>query len=143
MCSAPVGAQCPLTSSLGDFLGYRNWIWYPGFSPVLVSIALPFAFHISMFSIHSSSSAIGFHSYIFYGGGVCTPATNPPPYSKLETGTMVIGYPKRLRYHGGGVTLVIFKYITLYTFVGHGGALVEAITLNRRVVGSTPALAAM
>ena len=26
---------------------------------------------------------------------------------------------------------------------GHGGALVEAITLNRRVVGSTPALAAM
>ena len=28
-------------------------------------------------------------------------------------------------------------------FVGHGGALVEAITLNRRVVGSTPALAAI
>src|SRR6218665_37982 len=27
--------------------------------------------------------------------------------------------------------------------VGHGGALVEATTLNRRVVGSTPALAAM
>src|SRR6218665_257266 len=26
---------------------------------------------------------------------------------------------------------------------GHGGALVEPITLNRRVVGSTPALAAM
>ena len=25
--------------------------------------------------------------------------------------------------------------------MGHGGALVEAITLNRRVVGSTPALA--
>ena len=33
--------------------------------------------------------------------------------------------------------------IYLPTFVGHGGALVEAITLNRRVVGSTPALAAM
>src|SRR6218665_285803 len=27
--------------------------------------------------------------------------------------------------------------------VGHGGALVEAITINRRVVGSTPVLAAM
>ena len=27
--------------------------------------------------------------------------------------------------------------------MGHGGALVEAITLNQRVVGSTPALAAM
>ena len=30
-----------------------------------------------------------------------------------------------------------------YIRVGHGGALVEAITLNRRIVGSTPALAAM
>ena len=29
-----------------------------------------------------------------------------------------------------------------YYIVGRGGALVEAITLNRRVVGSTPALAA-
>ena len=27
--------------------------------------------------------------------------------------------------------------------VGHGGALVETIAFNRRVVGSTPALAAM
>jgi len=27
--------------------------------------------------------------------------------------------------------------------VGHGGALVESIAFNRRVVGSTPALAAM
>src|SRR6218665_1762230 len=72
MGSAPVGAQYPLTSSLGEFLGYRDWLWYPGLSPVLVSIALPFAFHISVFSIHSSSPAIGFHSSIFYGGGICT-----------------------------------------------------------------------
>ena len=28
-------------------------------------------------------------------------------------------------------------------WVGHGGALVESIAFNRRVVGSTPALAAM
>src|SRR6218665_1169317 len=55
MGSAPVGAQCPLTSSLGEFLGYTDWLWYPRLSPVLVSIALPFAFHISVFSIHSSS----------------------------------------------------------------------------------------
>ena len=65
MGSAAVGAQCPLTSSLGEFLGYRDWLWYPGLSPVLVSIALPFAFHISVFSIHSSSHAIEFHSSIF------------------------------------------------------------------------------
>src|SRR6218665_3993421 len=38
---APVGAQCPLTSSLGEFLGCRDWLWYHGLSPVLVSIALP------------------------------------------------------------------------------------------------------
>jgi len=58
MGSAPAGAQCPLTSSLGEFLGYRDWLWYPGLSPVLVPIALPFAFHISVFSIHSSSPAM-------------------------------------------------------------------------------------
>src|SRR6218665_1755792 len=68
MGSAPVGAQCPLTSSLGEFLGDWDWLWYPGLSPVLVSIALPFAFHFLVFSIHSSSPAIGFHSSIFHGG---------------------------------------------------------------------------
>src|SRR6218665_3212430 len=73
MGSAPVGSQCLLTSSLGEFLGYRDWLWYPGLSPVLVATALPSAFHISVFSIHASSPAIGFHSSIFYGGGICTP----------------------------------------------------------------------
>ena len=29
------------------------------------------------------------------------------------------------------------------SMVGHGGALVESLAFNRRVVGSTPALAAM
>src|SRR6218665_526319 len=70
---APVGAECPLTSSLGECLGYWDWLWYPGLSPVLVSIALPFAFHISVFPIHCSSPAIGFHSSIFHGGRICTP----------------------------------------------------------------------
>src|SRR6218665_1269851 len=99
MGSAPVGAQCPLTSALGEFLGYRDWLWYPGLLLVLVSIALPFAFHISMFSIHSSSPAIGFHSSIFLWWRYLHPTTNP--YSRLGTGTTVIGYPERLRYHGG------------------------------------------
>src|SRR6218665_1551696 len=56
MGSAPVGAQCPLASSLGEFLGYMDWLWYPGLSPMLVSIALPFTFHISVFFIPFSSS---------------------------------------------------------------------------------------
>ena len=33
--------------------------------------------------------------------------------------------------------------LLLLHYVGHGGALVESIAFNRRVVGSTPALAAM
>src|SRR6218665_832 len=37
----------PLTSSLGEFLGYWDLLWYPG--PMLVSIAFPFAFYISVF----------------------------------------------------------------------------------------------
>src|SRR6218665_2245006 len=45
MGAAPVGVQCPISSSLGEFPRYWDWLWCPGFSPVLVSIALPFAFH--------------------------------------------------------------------------------------------------
>src|SRR6218665_2122387 len=41
----PVGVQCPISSSLGEFLSYWDWLWCPGLSPVLVSIALPFASH--------------------------------------------------------------------------------------------------
>ena len=77
---APVGAQCLLTSSLGEFLGYWDWLWYPAWAFARVGvhgIALPFAFHISVFSIHSSSPAIGFHSSIFHGGGICTPPPTP------------------------------------------------------------------
>src|SRR6218665_2666289 len=40
----PVGLQCPISSSLCEFPSYWDWLWCPGFSPVLVSIALPFAF---------------------------------------------------------------------------------------------------
>src|SRR6218665_3555162 len=41
----PVGVQCPIASSLGEFPSYWDWLWCPGLWPVLVSIALPFAFH--------------------------------------------------------------------------------------------------
>ena len=34
-------------------------------------------------------------------------------------------------------------YMYVDITVGHGGALVESIAFNRRVVGSTPSLAAM
>ena len=39
--------------------------------------------------------------------------------------------------------LLVFKLLWYnVAFVGRGGALVETMTFNRRVVGSTPALAA-
>src|SRR6218665_3640848 len=44
-----VGVQCPITSSLGEFPGYwtgSDIHWLP---PVLVSIAFPYAFSISVF----------------------------------------------------------------------------------------------
>src|SRR6218665_1903795 len=43
--STSVGVQCPISFSLGGFPSYWDWLWCPGLSPVLVSIALPFAFH--------------------------------------------------------------------------------------------------
>src|SRR6218665_1850734 len=47
MGSTPVGVQCLISSSLGEFPSYWDWLWCPVLSPVglLVSIALPFAFH--------------------------------------------------------------------------------------------------
>jgi len=45
----PVGVQCSITSSLGEFPGYWDWPKYYWLSSVLVFIASPFAFHISVF----------------------------------------------------------------------------------------------
>src|SRR6218665_364721 len=78
MGSALVGVQCSLTSSLVEFPGYLDWLWYPGLPPVLVSIAFPFAFHIRCFSIHFSSPAIGFHSCFFF---MADPFGRPFTYS--------------------------------------------------------------
>src|SRR6218665_2898885 len=66
MGSVPVGDQCPLTSSLGEFPGYWDWLWCPGLSPMLESIAFPLAFpylcvfpftllHLPLNFIHVSS----------------------------------------------------------------------------------------
>src|SRR6218665_3857641 len=56
MSSAPVCVQCPLASSLGEFPGYGDWLWYPLLLPMLVSITFPFAFHISVFTVAVSAS---------------------------------------------------------------------------------------
>src|SRR6218665_1790354 len=66
--STPVGVRCPISSSLGGFPSYWDWLWCPGLSPVLVSIALPFAFHTLCFTF--ALSAIGFQSCFFFTAGV-------------------------------------------------------------------------
>src|SRR6218665_3975046 len=47
----PVGVQCPISSSLGEFPSYWARLWCPGLSPVLVSIAIRFPYLV--FSISS------------------------------------------------------------------------------------------
>src|SRR6218665_1177862 len=69
----PVSVQCPLTSSLGEFPGYWDWLWYPGLPPVFVSIAFPFAYNISVFVHPHSSPAIGFNSCFFFTTDVSAP----------------------------------------------------------------------
>src|SRR6218665_1905686 len=104
MGSAPVGAQCSLTSSPGEFLGYWDWLgilgprpcWFPSPLPS-PSISRCFPFTL----LHFTSHWISFVYFLRWR--YLHPTTNPPPYSRLGIGTMVIGYPKRLRYHGGGV----------------------------------------
>src|SRR6218665_2721274 len=98
MGSAPVGAQCPITSSLGEFLGYRGWLWCPGLSPVLVSIALPFAF----LSLSLLPLPLDFIR-LFFMVAVSAPHRQPSSLFQTWDWHYGIGYPKRLRYHGGGV----------------------------------------
>ena len=77
--SAPVGAQCPSLPHyihVGESLGYRDWLWYPGLSPMLLSIALPFAFHISVFSINSSYLPLCFIR-LFFTVAVSAPHQQP------------------------------------------------------------------
>src|SRR6218665_3568841 len=44
-----VGVQCPISSSLGEFPSYWDWLLCPGLSPGLMSIPLPFAFYTWIF----------------------------------------------------------------------------------------------
>ena len=75
MSSTPVGVQCPLTSSLGEFLGY--WADSSDIPPVLVSIAFPFTFHISVF-FHSLFFTSHWISFVFlYEKRVCTLSVDP------------------------------------------------------------------
>src|SRR6218665_378299 len=62
MGSVPVGVQCPLTSSLGEFLGYWAGSGILGYRPCWRPSPFPSPSISRCFSIHSSP-AIGFHSF--------------------------------------------------------------------------------
>src|SRR6218665_2217710 len=66
MGSAPVGVQCPLTSSLGEFLGYWAAFVILGYRPCWCLSPFPLPSISQCFSIHSSSLSIGFHSCLFF-----------------------------------------------------------------------------
>jgi len=64
-----------LTHFVGEFPSYWGWLWCPGLSPVLASIALPFAFQTCCFPF--ALSAIGFQSCFFF-------TVSPPTRSTLH-----------------------------------------------------------
>src|SRR6218665_1546294 len=72
----PVGVQCPISSSLGELPSYRDWLRCPGLSPVLVSIALPFAFHTWCFPFALICHWIPI-VFLLYGRRIVTHSVDP------------------------------------------------------------------
>src|SRR6218665_948118 len=72
MGSVPVGVQCPLTSSLGEFLGYWAGSGILGYRPCCRPSPFPWPSISRCFSIQSSH-AIGFHSCFSFTADVSAP----------------------------------------------------------------------
>src|SRR6218665_1981177 len=72
----PIGDQCTISSSLGEFPSYWDWLWCPGLSPVLVSIALPFAFHTWCFPFALICHWISI-VFLLYGRRIATHSVDP------------------------------------------------------------------
>src|SRR6218665_1375064 len=107
-----VGVQCPLTSSLGEFPGYWDWFCYPWLSPVLVSNAFPFAFHICVF-FHSPLFTCHWISFVYFSQWrYLHLVTNPPPVSELGTGTAPQLTRSGVHYHYIITTLL---FLSMYT----------------------------
>src|SRR6218665_1596195 len=76
MGSMPVGVQYPSFSSLGESSSYWDWLWCPGLSPVLVSIALSFAFHTWCFPFPLTFHWISI-VFLLYGRRIATHSVDP------------------------------------------------------------------
>src|SRR6218665_1854784 len=64
--SMPVGVQCRISSSLGEFPGYWDWLWCPSPFPSLSKLGV----------FHSFLSTIGFQSCFFFTADVSPFATH-------------------------------------------------------------------
>src|SRR6218665_3266711 len=74
--NARIRVQCPISSSLGEFSSYLDWLWCPGLSPVLVCIALPFAFHTWCFPFARICHWISI-VFLLYGRRIATHSVDP------------------------------------------------------------------
>src|SRR6218665_802302 len=80
MGSVPVGVQCPLTSSLCEFLGCWAGSGILGYRPCWCPLPFPSPSISRCFSIHSSPAiAIGFHSCFFFTTDVSAPIRSTDP----------------------------------------------------------------
>src|SRR6218665_1894043 len=75
----PVGVQCPITSSLGQFPGYWDWLRCPELPPVRVGVhrPFPFAFHISVVFPLTLHLPLDFIGVSFYDRRICTHSVDP------------------------------------------------------------------
>src|SRR6218665_3118924 len=80
-----VGVQCPISSSLGEFPSYWDWLWCPGLSPVLVSITLPFAFNTWCFPFVLICHWISI-VFLLYGRRIATHSVDPSLTHCLHVG---------------------------------------------------------
>src|SRR6218665_1778132 len=86
MGSAPVGVQCPLTSSLGEFPGYWDWLWLSPASVGVHRLSLDLLPYLGFF--HSLSFTCHWISFVYFSPWrYLHPATNPPPSPGIGIGT--------------------------------------------------------
>src|SRR6218665_1877809 len=108
----PVGVQCPISSSLGEFPAYWDWLWYPGLLSVLVSIAFSLRLpYLSVFSIHCffTWNWISF-VFLLYDQHICTRSVNPflGEFSGLELRYLILWSQRRSRcVHGSEISIQI------------------------------------
>ena len=75
--SVPVGVQCPLTSSLGEFLGYWAGSGILGYRPYWCPLPFPFALHILVFFHSLFTCNWILFAFLLYGRRICTNSVDP------------------------------------------------------------------